>query len=78
MNLPNQLTVARIVLTVLFVVSLSVPWPLGSTAALILFVLASITDYADGEIARRLQIETNFGRLISGSGTGTADKSARV
>jgi len=64
MNLPNQLTVARIVLTVLFVVALSVPWALGSTSALVLFVLASITDYADGEIARRLQMETNFGRLM--------------
>jgi CDP-diacylglycerol--glycerol-3-phosphate 3-phosphatidyltransferase len=64
MNLPNQLTVARIALTVLFVISLSVPWALGNTAALVLFVLASITDYADGELARRWKMESNFGKLM--------------
>jgi CDP-diacylglycerol--glycerol-3-phosphate 3-phosphatidyltransferase len=64
MNLPNQLTVARMVLTVLFVVSLSVDWAFACTTALALFVVASITDYIDGEIARRCNMETNFGRLM--------------
>lgn len=64
MNLPNQLTVARFFLTLLFVAVLSVDWRYAHTAGLALFVLASLTDYADGEIARRWQMETNFGRLM--------------
>ena len=64
MNLPNQLTVARLVLTLLFVVSLSLHWAYSYTTALALFVVASITDYVDGELARRWNMETNFGRLM--------------
>ena len=64
MNVPNQLTVARMVLTVLFVVSLSIDWAFASTTALALFIVASITDYVDGELARRWNMETNFGRLM--------------
>jgi CDP-diacylglycerol--glycerol-3-phosphate 3-phosphatidyltransferase len=64
MNLPNQLTVARMVLTVLFVVSLSIDWAFACTTALALFIVASITDYVDGELARRWNMETNFGRLM--------------
>jgi CDP-diacylglycerol--glycerol-3-phosphate 3-phosphatidyltransferase len=64
MNVPNQLTVARMVLTVLFVVSLSFDWAYSCTTALALFIVASITDYVDGELARRWNMETNFGRLM--------------
>ena len=64
MNVPNQLTVARMVLTVLFVVSLSIDWAFACTTALALFTIASITDYIDGELARRWNMETNFGRLM--------------
>jgi CDP-diacylglycerol---glycerol-3-phosphate 3-phosphatidyltransferase len=64
MNLPNQLTVARFFLTMLFVLALSVEWAFANTVGLILFVLAGITDYADGAIARRRNLETDFGRLM--------------
>src|SRR4051794_938799 len=64
MNIPNQLTVARMALTVLFVVSLSIDWAFACTTALALFIVASITDYVDGELARRWKMETNFGRLM--------------
>lgn len=64
MNLPNQLTVARMVLTVLFVASLSINWAFACTTALALFIVASVTDYVDGELARRWNMETNFGRLM--------------
>jgi CDP-diacylglycerol--glycerol-3-phosphate 3-phosphatidyltransferase len=64
MNLPNRLTVARFFLTALFVAALSVSWRWSATAGLALFSLASITDYLDGEIARRYKLETNFGRLM--------------
>ena len=64
MNLPNRLTVARLGLTVLFVIALSVEFPYHSTVALLLFVLAATTDYLDGEIARRYALITNFGKLM--------------
>jgi CDP-diacylglycerol--glycerol-3-phosphate 3-phosphatidyltransferase len=64
MNLPNQLTVGRFFLTLLFVAALSSSWAWAYTAGLVLFSLASITDYADGEIARRYNLVTDFGKLM--------------
>ena len=64
MNWANRLTLGRLVLTILFVVALSSNWAYGRTAALILFLVASVTDYLDGEIARRYGIVTNFGKLM--------------
>lgn len=64
MNLPNQLTVARFFLTLGFVATLSVHWPFAYTSGLVLFGLASLTDYADGEIARRWNLVTDFGKLM--------------
>lgn len=64
MNLPNQLTVARLFITLGFVAALSSEWRFGNTAGLILFIAASITDYADGEIARRYNLVTDFGKLM--------------
>ncbi len=64
MNWANRLTLARLALTVLFVCSLSSHWGYGRTVALVLFLLASVTDYLDGEIARRWGIITKFGKLM--------------
>lgn len=64
MNLPNKLTLLRLVLTAFFVVSLSVSFPGHLSAALGLFLLASLTDYLDGEIARRWNLITDFGKLM--------------
>jgi CDP-diacylglycerol--glycerol-3-phosphate 3-phosphatidyltransferase len=64
MNWANRLTLGRLVLTILFVISLSTSWTYGRTAGLILFLVAGITDYLDGEIARRWHIITNFGKLM--------------
>jgi CDP-diacylglycerol--glycerol-3-phosphate 3-phosphatidyltransferase len=64
MNLPNQLTVGRLGLTVLFVWTLSSKAPFGSSLALALFVAASVTDYLDGSIARRHNLITDFGKLM--------------
>lgn len=65
MNLPNRLTVLRILLVpvlVLFLlceqISFSTIW------ALVIFVAASITDYLDGKIARRRNMITNFGKFL--------------
>lgn len=64
MNLPNFLTLFRLVLTALFVVCLSLHFPWHNTAALALFLLATLTDYLDGEIARRWNLITDFGKLM--------------
>ena len=67
MNLPNKLTVARLILTVVFVVlvySRHLPLVNAISYALIIFIVASITDYLDGEIARRRNLVTNFGKLM--------------
>jgi CDP-diacylglycerol--glycerol-3-phosphate 3-phosphatidyltransferase len=72
MTLPNKLTLTRIVLTVVFVMALLLPaggivkshFPLSMTGALLIFVVASLTDWLDGEIARRRNQETSFGALL--------------
>ncbi|MEO5755010.1 MAG: CDP-diacylglycerol--glycerol-3-phosphate 3-phosphatidyltransferase [Chthoniobacterales bacterium] len=64
MNWANRLTLGRLVLTILFVVSLSSPWAYARSVALVLFALAGISDYFDGEIARRYGIVTKFGKLM--------------
>ena len=64
MNWANRLTISRLVLTVLFVAALNCDWPYARTAALIIFLIAGVTDYVDGEIARRSGSVTNFGKLM--------------
>ena len=66
MNLPNKLTVVRMVLVPFFVAALllsktndSLKW-----VALALFVIASLTDFADGYIARKYNLITNFGKFM--------------
>ncbi len=64
MNLPNKLTVARICMVPLFMVALL--WNTDGTriAAAALFALASLTDMLDGQIARKRNLITNFGKLM--------------
>ena len=64
MNWANRLTVSRLGLTIAFVISLNSGWAYGRTTALILFIVAGITDYFDGEIARRYGVITKFGKLM--------------
>ena len=64
MNWANRLTVARFFLTIAFVAALSCAVPLHYTFALALFIVAGITDYVDGEIARRFSMVTDFGKLM--------------
>ncbi len=66
MNLPNKLTILRMILIVPFVICMLVPG-LGSTgmyASVILFVIASLTDLLDGKIARKYNLVTNFGKFM--------------
>ncbi len=64
MNLPNILTLLRLGLTVLLVASLSVEYPFHFSMALLVFLLASLTDYLDGVIARKWDLITDFGKLM--------------
>jgi len=64
MNLPNKLTLSRLILTVLFVVCFYLPIPNPITLAILIFAAASITDYFDGSIARSRNLVTNFGKLF--------------
>ncbi len=64
MNWANRLTLSRLGLTIFFVAALNSDWPYGHTIALVLFAIAGITDYFDGEIARRYSYVTNFGKLM--------------
>jgi CDP-diacylglycerol--glycerol-3-phosphate 3-phosphatidyltransferase len=64
MNWANRLTLGRLALTILFVAALNSSWQYGRTAALLIFLIAGVTDFIDGEIARRYGIITNFGKLM--------------
>lgn len=64
MNLPNKLTLGRLVLTLAFLVVFFVRHRFADSLALVLFVIASITDHFDGRIARRDGLITNFGILM--------------
>lgn len=63
-NLPNFLTVVRILLIPVFVVLFSDPTPDRSLAAAIVFVVAAVTDLLDGYLARRHSQITRLGRLL--------------
>ncbi len=63
MNLPNKLTVGRIVLVPFFVAALLVDFPMNYAVALLIFIIASLTDLLDGKIARKNQLVTDFGKF---------------
>ncbi len=63
MNLPNKLTLWRIILVPFFVAALLIPFPLHTIVALVLFIAASITDMLDGRIARKRNLITDFGKF---------------
>lgn len=64
MNLPNILTLARIGMSVIFVIALSITWPYAFVAGFILFLTASLTDFLDGHLARKHNQITDFGKLM--------------
>src|SRR5205085_9881222 len=64
MNWANRLTLSRLLLTIVFVAALNSSWQYGRTVALAVFLVAGISDFVDGEIARRYGIVTNFGKLM--------------
>jgi CDP-diacylglycerol--glycerol-3-phosphate 3-phosphatidyltransferase len=64
MNIPNQITVARLILTLLFVVAISYDFTFQGLVAFSIFVIASFTDWLDGYLARKWNQTTDFGKLL--------------
>jgi CDP-diacylglycerol--glycerol-3-phosphate 3-phosphatidyltransferase len=64
LNVPNVLTLVRILLVPVLVVALLQTTPHGSTVAAIVFALAAVTDGVDGWIARRSRSITTFGKVM--------------
>ncbi len=66
MNLPNKLTILRIILIPFFVFFLLCPdvTEYGNYIAAAIFIIASLTDFADGKIARKYNLVTNFGKFM--------------
>lgn len=63
MNLPNKLTLSRIILVPFFVASLLINFPFHTAVALVIFVVATFTDMFDGKIARSRGLVTDFGKF---------------
>ena len=73
MNLPNKLTLLRLIMVPFFMVAMAIPELFDVTPAahiacnitgVSLFVLASLTDFLDGSIARKYGLVTNFGKFM--------------
>lgn len=64
MNLPNKLTIARMIMTPLFLVTLIIDFKYHLFVALLIFGIASFTDMLDGNIARKKGIVTDFGKFL--------------
>lgn len=65
MNLPNKLTIFRVILIPFFVLCFYLPViPFNNVVACVIFCVASITDFLDGYLARRDGLVTNFGKFM--------------
>ncbi len=61
MNLPNKLTIARVIAVPVFIAAYLMEWYI---AAFVIFVAASFTDYLDGHLARKWNLVSNFGKIM--------------
>ena len=64
MNTANKLTVSRVIMIPLFIVLALVDNIFCKWGALVVFVIASLTDFADGHIARKYNMVTDFGKFL--------------
>ena len=64
MNLPNKLTLLRVILIPFFLLFMYIDFPFHYAVALVIFAAASITDALDGKIARKRGLVTNFGKFL--------------
>ncbi|TGB04737.1 CDP-diacylglycerol--glycerol-3-phosphate 3-phosphatidyltransferase [Halobacillus salinus] len=76
MNLPNKITLSRIMLIPIFILLMSVPFewgayemgerdlPISHLVGALIFIIASTTDWIDGQIARKYNLVTNLGKFL--------------
>ena len=67
MNLPNKLTILRVILIpfmMFFYLANFIPFGIGKIVALIIFIAAALTDLFDGKIARKYNLVTDFGKFL--------------
>lgn len=65
MNLPNKITIFRVIMIPVFLVLLLVPSiPYNNILACVVFVVACLSDFLDGYLARKLHLVTNFGKFM--------------
>ena len=64
MNLPNKITLLRVILIPFFIVFMMLDGSAFQWAALIVYVVASLTDFVDGQLARRMNLVTDFGKFM--------------
>jgi len=66
MNLPNKLTILRVILVPFFVFFMLAPYfeGYGNYIAVAIFIIASFTDFLDGYLARKHNLVTNFGKFM--------------
>lgn len=63
-NLPNAITLSRLVLTAVFVIAVGFPANPGYAIALVTFSVAAATDWLDGYLARKMGLVTQLGKLL--------------
>lgn len=64
MNTANKLTMLRVIMIPVFMVALYLNFPFHNIVALVIFILASVTDFIDGYIARNFNQVTDFGKFM--------------
>ena len=64
MNTANKLTMLRVILIPVFVVVLYLDFPFHTLVGLAIFIIASVTDLLDGQIARKYNMITDFGKFL--------------
>lgn len=63
-NLPTTITLLRIALIPLLTVVFYLPWKYANIACTVIFIIAGITDWLDGYLARKMDMETPFGAFL--------------
>jgi CDP-diacylglycerol---glycerol-3-phosphate 3-phosphatidyltransferase len=63
-NIPTYLTLLRIALIPLLAVVFYLPWAYANLACALIFIVAGLTDWLDGYLARKMQLETAFGAFL--------------
>lgn len=64
MNTANKLTMLRVIMIPVFMVALYLNFPFNNIVALVIFILASVTDFIDGYVARNFNQITDFGKFM--------------